>query len=151
MRAANVLLSGFGQPEKSHFTFAHEIGHHANGFLNGNRWIDAVLPFASQYKPFWLGLGALAFDLMLAVIITSLLRVRIGHRVWRAVHWMAYALWPIAVIHGLGTGSDSNQPWMLILDAACIATVAAAVFARFVGDATTDRANTGKALVRSHA
>ncbi len=61
----------------------------------------AVIPFISSYRPFWLGLGALAFDLLLALTITSLLRARIGHRVWRRVHWLAYACWPIALIHTL--------------------------------------------------
>ena len=119
--------------------------HIATAVLDGYvpiRWIDAVVPFAGQYKPLWLGLGAVTVDLLLAVIITSLLRVRIGHRVWRAVHWAAYACWPVAVIHGLGIGSDTGQTWMRLIDAACIAAVAAAVFARFAGSATTDRANT---------
>jgi predicted ferric reductase len=119
--------------------------HIATAVLDGYvpiRWIDAVVPFAGQYKPFWLGLGAVAFDLLLAVIVTSLLRVRIGHRVWRAVHWAAYACWPIAVVHGLGTGSDSGQRWMQIIDIVAIAAVAAAVFARSVVYVTADRANT---------
>ena len=91
------------------------------------RWIDAVVPFASQYSPFWLGLGALAFDCLLAVIITSLLRVRLGHRIWRATHWLAYACWPIAVVHGLGVGSDSGQAWMQAIDLVAVAAVVAAV------------------------
>jgi predicted ferric reductase len=106
------------------------------------RWIDAVIPFASQYRPFWTGLGALAFDMLIAVIVTSLLRVRIGHRVWRGVHWLAYACWPVAVIHGLGTGSDSGQQWMLIIDAVAVAAVGAAVFARSAGYIHGERANT---------
>jgi hypothetical protein len=52
------------------------------------RWLDAVVPFASSYHPLWLGLGALAFDILAALVVTSLLRVRLGHRVWRAVHWL---------------------------------------------------------------
>src|SRR6185295_1982602 len=55
------------------------------------RVIDAVLPFAGRYRPLWLGLGALAFDLLLAVTVTSLLRRRLGLRAWRNVHWLAYA------------------------------------------------------------
>jgi predicted ferric reductase len=106
------------------------------------RWIDAVVPFAGQYKPLWLGLGALSFDLLLAVIVTSLLRVRIGHGTWRAVHWLAYACWPVAVIHGLGIGSDTGQTWMRLIDIAAIAAVGAAVFARFVVHGAADRANT---------
>ena len=52
----------------------------------------AVIPFVSAYEPLWLGLGAVAFDLMIAIIVTSLLRAHIGRRTWRAVHWLAYAL-----------------------------------------------------------
>ena len=80
--------------------------------------LDAIVPFAGSYRPFWLGLGAVAFDLMLAVIITSLLRARIGFTGWRAVHWLAYASWPVALVHGLGTGSDVKSGWMLVLSVA---------------------------------
>ena len=58
------------------------------------RLLDAVVPFAGVYRPLWLGLGALALDVLLAVMITSLVRRRLGLRAWRAVHWLAYALWP---------------------------------------------------------
>ena len=57
----------------------------------------------------WLGLGAVSFDLLLAVLITSVLRRRLGYRSWRAVHWLAYASWPVAVIHGIGTGTDDRR------------------------------------------
>jgi sulfoxide reductase heme-binding subunit YedZ len=91
---------------------------------------DAVIPLHSSYRPVWLGLGAAAFDLLLAVFITSLLRYRIGAGTWRAVHWLAYACWPLAVVHGLGTGTDVNRMWMLLIDAASVLTVLAAVSAR---------------------
>src|SRR5205823_4926276 len=74
--------------------------------------LDGVLPFLSAYRPLWLGLGTLAFDLLLAIAITSVIRRRLGYRAWRAVHWLAYASWPVAVLHGLGTGSDVKQWWM---------------------------------------
>jgi len=92
--------------------------------------VAAVVPFSSSYRPLWLGLGALAFDLLLAVAITSLVRRRLGYQTWRAVHWLAYASWPIAVLHGLGTGSDTKIWWMLLLTAACVAAVAIAVCSR---------------------
>lgn len=91
------------------------------------RWLDAVVPFGSAYHPVWLGLGAIALDLFAAVVVTSLLRFRLGLRVWRAVHWAAYACWPLAVAHGLGVGSDTRQRWMLALDVLAIVAVAAAV------------------------
>jgi hypothetical protein len=89
-----------------------------------------VIPFVSAYRPLWLGLGTLAFDLLVAIAITSLVRRRLGYRAWRAVHWLAYASWPVAVLHGLGTGSDVKQWWMLALTAACIVAVLAAVWTR---------------------
>ncbi|MDE3130629.1 MAG: ferric reductase-like transmembrane domain-containing protein [Acidobacteriota bacterium] len=92
--------------------------------------IDAFIPFHSAYRPFWLGLGAAAFDLLLAVLVTSLLRARVGARNWRVIHWLAYACWPLAVIHGLGTGSDVRQGWMLVLDLICVGAVFAAVWVR---------------------
>jgi len=91
---------------------------------------DAFVPFASAYRPVWLGLGALACDLLLAIVVTSLLRARIGYRSWRAAHWLAYASWPLALVHALGTGSDARFGWMAALAGACLAIVGAAVLAR---------------------
>lgn len=101
-------------------------------------WSAAVLPFSSSYRPFWLGLGTLAFDLLLAVMVTSLLRARLRYRSWRAIHWTAYAAWPLALWHGLGTGTDGRLPWLLAIDAICVASVLAAVLWRLsvVGPAT---------------
>ena len=94
------------------------------------RLIDAVIPFTSAYRPVWLGLGAVAFDLLLAVMITSLLRRRFGLRLWRAVHWLAYGSWPVALVHGFGTGSDASAKWFLALSIGCVLIVLAAVAAR---------------------
>jgi sulfoxide reductase heme-binding subunit YedZ len=92
--------------------------------------LNAVIPFGSSYRPLWLGLGALSFDLLLALLVTSLLRRRFGYRSWRAIHWLAYLSWPVAVFHGLGTGSDTKAWWMLALTAACVAAVLVAVWVR---------------------
>lgn len=92
--------------------------------------VDAVIPFTGSYRPFWLGLGALSFDLLLAVTITSLLRRRFGYGAWRAVHWLTYASWPIALLHGFGTGSDVKSTWLLGLSVLCLLVVLAAVLAR---------------------
>jgi predicted ferric reductase len=89
-------------------------------------WTAATIPFSSWYRPLWLGLGVVALDLLLAIVVTSLLRHVLGQRTWRLVHWLAYASWPIALVHALGTGSDASAPWMLGLAVACVATVVAA-------------------------
>ncbi len=91
---------------------------------------DAIIPLASSYRPLWMGLGALAFDLLIALALTSMLRRRIGYRTWRWVHWLAYVSWPVAVLHGLGTGSDVKSLWLLALTVACVVAVLAAVLAR---------------------
>lgn len=70
-------------------------------------WIDAVVPFMSSYERLWQGLGTVAIDVLLALVATSLLRGRLGPRAWRAVHWLAYLCWPVALVHALGIGTDS--------------------------------------------
>jgi predicted ferric reductase len=92
--------------------------------------VDAFVPFTGAYRGFWLGLGAASVDLLLAVTFTSLLRRRMGYGTWRAVHWLTYASWPIALLHGFGTGSDVKSGWLLALSIGCLAIVAAAVLAR---------------------
>jgi len=91
------------------------------------RWMTAIVPFSSAYRRIWLGLGVVAFDLLLALILSSLLRARFGVRTWRAIHWTAYLAWPIALLHGYGTGSDVGAPWMLAIDALCLAAVLGAI------------------------
>jgi predicted ferric reductase len=90
-------------------------------------WLPAVIPFSSSYRTLWLGLGTVAFDLLLAIVVTSLLRGYVGHAAWRAIHWLAYGSWPIAVVHGFGTGTDAWSAWLFGLTAACVAAVALAV------------------------
>jgi sulfoxide reductase heme-binding subunit YedZ len=85
--------------------------------------VEAFVPFEGTYRRLWVGLGAVAIDLLAAVMITSLARVRLGVRAWRSVHWLAYLAWPVALAHGLGIGTDSGQPWMLIIAAVCIGSV----------------------------
>jgi sulfoxide reductase heme-binding subunit YedZ len=104
------------------------------------RLADVVLPFASVYRPLWLGLGALGLDLLAALVITSLLRARIGLRGWRAIHWLAYACWPVALLHGLGTGSDVRPGWLTWLALVCAGAVASAVIVRLADQNTSARA-----------
>jgi methionine sulfoxide reductase heme-binding subunit len=99
------------------------------------RLVDAVLPFTASYEPMWIGLGAVSFDLLAAVIVTSLLRVRIGRPIWRAVHWLAYVSWPVALVHSTGSSSDMQSGWLLGLAIGCMLAVVAAVAWRIAGDA----------------
>jgi sulfoxide reductase heme-binding subunit YedZ len=92
--------------------------------------VAAIIPFASSYRPLWLSLGAIAFDMLLALVATSLIRSHISYGAWKAVHWLAYACWPVALWHGLGTGTDTRLPWLLVLDASCVLLVAGALLWR---------------------
>lgn len=95
-------------------------------------WLAALVPFSSYYRTFWLGLGVIAVELLIAITITSLVRGVIGHAAWRAIHWLSYASWPIAVIHGFGTGTDTWSAWMLAISVLCILAVLGAVAARLL-------------------
>jgi predicted ferric reductase len=105
------------------FTLIHIVTTLADSFVPIHVQ-DVVIPFISAYRPLWLGLGAIAFDLMLALTVTSLLRTRMSYRSWRLVHWTSYLCWPVAVLHGLGTGTDTTARWVLGLTAACVALIA---------------------------
>ena len=88
---------------------------------------SAVIPFASGYERFWLGLGAVSLDIMVAMIVTSLLRGRLNRVLWRAIHLLAYACWPVAFAHSIGSSKDLQQGWMLLLAVGCAMIVGAAV------------------------
>lgn len=92
--------------------------------------LGALIPFASSYRTFWLGLGAVSFELVLAILLTSLVRGWLGQRAWRTIHWLTYAAWPLGIAHGLGTGTDTWSAWMLGITAACVVAVAIAVARR---------------------
>ena len=107
----------------------------------------AFIPFASSYRPIWLSLGAIAFDLLLAVLLTSLLRDRLTRRAWHAVHMLVYACWPIALWHGLGTGTDSRLSLVLAIDAACVLAVVAAALWRLWLTGERSRLTAGLAVM----
>jgi methionine sulfoxide reductase heme-binding subunit len=89
-----------------------------------------VIPFVSGYERFWLGLGAISFDLMLAMIVTSLLRGRLNRVLWRAIHLLAYLSWPVAFAHSIGASKDLQQGWLLALAVGCALLVAGAIVFR---------------------
>lgn len=89
-------------------------------------WANAVVPFTSPYHRLWLGLGAVSCDLLLAVVLTSVVRRHIRPGTWRGVHWLAYASWPVALLHGLGTGTDATAEVLRVTVAGAVALVVAA-------------------------
>jgi sulfoxide reductase heme-binding subunit YedZ len=108
------------------FLAAHIVTAVADTFVPVGWWA-AVVPFVSGYSPLWIGLGTVAFDLLIAVTLTSLVRDRMSAGIWRAVHWLAYACYPLAVAHTIGVGTDLRFTWMDVVTGLCLAAVLAAL------------------------
>ena len=113
------------------FLVIHVVTAVADGYVS-IRLAAAIIPFTSSYEPLQIGLGAIALDLIAALVVTSLLRGRIGRRVWRAVHWLAYAAFPVAVLHSVTSAKDLRSGYLLGLTAGCVLAVTAAVSHRAV-------------------
>lgn len=96
------------------------------------RLVSVVVPFSARAHGLWIGLGALSVDLLVALVASSLLRQRIGQRAWRAVHWGAYLAWPIALLHGLGVGSDGSTAWLRAVAVGAIGLTAASLALRLL-------------------
>jgi len=90
-------------------------------------WAAILVPFTSSYSRFWVGLGTIALDLMVAVFVSSLLRAHLKPGTWRGIHWLAYASWPIALAHTFGMGTDSRELWVIALGALCAFSVGVAL------------------------
>jgi sulfoxide reductase heme-binding subunit YedZ len=110
-------------------------------------WAAVVIPFISKYQGFWVGLGAVALDLMIAVFVTSLLRERMRPAIWRAVHWLAYLSWPVALAHTFGMGTDAGEGWVIVLGIVCGLSVAAALGWRLRATSRQASARTAHASV----
>ena len=111
------------------FLAAHVVTAVVDTFVD-IRWYDAFVPFGGRYMPLWLGYGAVALDLLVAVTVTSLVRHKMSHKPWRVVHLLAYGAWGLGLLHGLQMGTDASTQWGAAIIYGCIAVVLAAVVAR---------------------
>jgi methionine sulfoxide reductase heme-binding subunit len=90
-----------------------------------------LVPFTSTYRPIWTGLGIAAAELLLALAITNHYRRRMPHRYWRLAHYLNFAVWTLASIHGLMSGTDRGSTWLGLLYGVSVATVAMLLLWRF--------------------
>ncbi len=110
------------------FVAVHVVSAVTDGYVN-IPITAAVVPLASPYERLLLGIGAVSFDLMLAAIVTSLLRRHLSRRAWRAVHLTAYLSWPVAWLHSVFSSGDLRHGVLFLLALGCaIAVVAAALW-----------------------
>ncbi|HVB19130.1 MAG TPA: ferric reductase-like transmembrane domain-containing protein [Acidimicrobiales bacterium] len=99
-------------------------------------WISVVVPFTSSYKRTAIAIGAVAFDLIAAVWISSLLKVRVKNQTWRFIHWFSWLAVASALTHGFLAGTDARHGVGLLIVSACAMVVAAAALWRFVARPT---------------
>jgi len=105
-----------------------ELGHFA-----GVGPASMVIPFAARSWRVWMGLGTIGADLLIALVVTSLLRRRLGRRWWRAVHWVSYACWPVALVHSAALSPDRRTGQLRELALACVLAVVLAAGWRLAG------------------
>lgn len=84
------------------------------------------VPGLVPYRPLWTALGVLAAELMVLVYVSFSLRRRIGTRAWRRLHWLTYAVFALATLHGLAAGTDGTRTWVLALYGSAVGAVIAA-------------------------
>jgi DMSO/TMAO reductase YedYZ heme-binding membrane subunit len=97
--------------------------------------VPVLVPFASHYRPVWMSLGIVALYLLLAVWVSSRLRRRIGHRLWRQIHVLAFVVYAAATLHGLGTGSDTRTLWAAALYVGSVGLVGSLLAVRLLAPA----------------
>lgn len=100
------------------------------------RAVDAFVPFVSAYRPVWLGLGTVASTLLVLAILSASTRHSSTRTTWRALHLLVYLAWPLALVHGFGTGTDTRSRAVLLLCFGCLAAVTVAAIVRLSGLAT---------------
>jgi predicted ferric reductase len=89
-----------------------------------------LVPFTERYRPFAVGLGVTAAELMAAVGLTNVVRRQIPHRIWRRAHYLTIAVWGLASVHVLLAGTDRLEPWFAGIVAAAMSSVLFAFWAR---------------------
>jgi methionine sulfoxide reductase heme-binding subunit len=95
--------------------------------------IQLLIPFTASYRPIWTGLGIAAAELLLALAVTNHYRRRLPYRFWRTAHYLNFAIWTLASLHGLMSGTDRGAVWLAIIYGVSVASVVMLLFWRFGG------------------
>jgi methionine sulfoxide reductase heme-binding subunit len=107
-----------------------------------------LVPFTSTYRPLWTGLGIAAAEILAALAITNHYRSRLPYSFWRKAHYLNFAVWGLASVHGLMAGTDRGAAWLAILYGVSVASVLMLLVWRFAGAAPRARiATTGAVAV----
>jgi predicted ferric reductase len=78
--------------------------------------VQLLVPFAdAPYRPLWVALGQVGLYLLIPVTLTFYIRRQIGNRLWRLIHFVSYAVFAMVLLHGLFSGTDSGNIWVLAM------------------------------------
>src|SRR5439155_1957431 len=92
-----------------------------------------LVPGVSSYRPLWTALGIVAAELLLALAFTNHYRNRlVSYALWRRVHYVNFAVWLAALLHGLGSGTGRSAPWLVAIYTVTATSVAATIAWRFL-------------------
>ena len=92
-----------------------------------------VIPGTAPYRPLATAAGVIAAELLVALALTNRLRRQIPHHLWRRAHYLNFAVWLLALVHGLTAGADTGTAWAEVLYTLCAATVAGLTVWRLLG------------------
>lgn len=110
----------------------HVLAIAADSFLPFSL-VQLLVPFTSTYRPLWTGLGIASAEILLALAITNHYRKALPYSFWRKAHYLNFAVWGLASVHGLMAGTDRGAAWLAILYGVSVATVLMLLVWRFAG------------------
>ncbi len=102
--------------------FAHAVALMWDGYINYGP-ANILVPFNSEYRPIWVGIGQIAFYISALVLASFYAKKLIGHKTWRLIHYVSFITFLMLTLHGVQAGTDSNTPVMQIVYIASLATV----------------------------
>ena len=85
--------------------------------------VQVLVPLLARYRPLWTGLGIAGAELLVALSVANHYRKRMSYRLWRRLHYLNFAVWSAAVVHGLGAGTDGHAHWAIALYTALVVPV----------------------------
>lgn len=97
---------------------------------------DLIVPFAADYRPFWMSCGIVAAYLLVAIAVTSIVQSRLPRVVWRGIHYLSFLTFALGLMHGVGSGTDTRQIWATVIYATTATIVAALCLRRILWEPT---------------
>jgi len=93
--------------------------------------ISIIVPMTSQFKRVGVAVGAIGFDLIVAVWVSSLMKSRIENRSWRFIHWFSWLAFIAAIVHAYMTGTDTKNTAGILLVIVCSLVVIGSALWRY--------------------